>query len=88
VDCVSQALTWIYFGDAAGQLFVYSLRGAQEIVSVVEAADNPDDPQQARAEQTIVEAAAKLNIPLDAFRSSLDQIAEDPYTKFLVNVWR
>ncbi len=88
VDCVSQALTWIYFGDAGAQLFGYSLRGAQEIVSVVLTADNDEDPRQARAQQTIIEAAQKLNIPPEAFRSSLDQIADDPYTKFLVNVWR
>jgi hypothetical protein len=88
VDCVSQALAWIYFGDDCSKLFPLSLRGAQEIVSVVDAADNSADPEQARAQQTIAAAAAKLNIPADAFRSSLDQIAQDPYTKFLVNAWR
>jgi len=88
VDCVSQALTWIYFGEDSAKLFEFSLRGAQEIVSVVQSADDPRDPDQARSIQTISDAAAKLEIPPDAFRSTLDQIAEDPYTMFLVKAWR
>jgi hypothetical protein len=88
VDCVSQALTWIYFGDDSAKLFEFSLRGAQEIVCLVESADDPHDPDQARSLQTINDAAAKLEIPPDAFRSTLDQIAEDPYTMFLVKAWR
>ena len=88
VDCVSQALAWIYFGDDSQKLFEFSLRGAQEIYSVVQTADDPNDEDQERALQTINEAAAKLNIPPEAFRSTLDQIAQDPYTKFLVNAWR
>ena len=88
VDCISQALAWIYFGDDSQKLFEFSLRGAQEIYSVVQTADDPDDEDHERALQTIAEAATKLNIPPDAFRSTLDQIAQDPYTKFLVNAWR
>jgi len=88
VDCVSQALAWIYFGDDSQKLFEFSLRGAQEIYSVVQTADDPNDEDQERALQTITDAATKLNIPPDAFRSTLDQIAQDPYTKFLVNAWR
>jgi len=99
VDCVSQALAWIYFGKNENyeHLFGLSLRGAQEIYSVILDASSvldTSDPnfdiqleKQARALQTILDAAGDLKIPPDAFRSSLDQIAEDPYTKFLVNVW-
>jgi hypothetical protein len=88
VDSISQALAWIYFGDDSQKLFEFSFRGAQEICSVVQTADDPDDKDQERAQQTISEAAAKLNVPEAGFRSTLDQIAQDPYTKFLVNAWR
>ena len=90
VDCVSQALAWIYFGmnDKYDDLMGLSLRGAQEIYSLIlDASDSVDSEKKARALQTILDAAADLKIPPDAFRSSLDQIAEDPYTKFLTNIW-
>ena len=90
VDCVSQALAWIYFGmnDQYDELMGLSLRGAQEIYSLIlDASDSVDSEKKARALQTILDAAAALKIPPDAFRSSLDQIAEDPYTKFLTNIW-
>ena len=88
VDCVSQALAWIYFQNDCAKLFGYSMRGAQEIASLTQWADDPDNPErQARAKQSIKDAAAKLNLSEQAFRTTLDQIAEDPYTRFLVNVW-
>ena len=31
VDCISQALLWIYFQDNVQKLYVLSLRGAQEV---------------------------------------------------------
>ena len=88
VDCVSQALAWIYFQDDCASLFELSLRGAYEIAYVVQTANNPSDlVKQAAAIQTIQAAAARLKIDPIAFRTSLDQIAEDPYTIFLINVW-
>jgi hypothetical protein len=88
VDCVSQALAWIYFGDNLEKLSAYSLRGAQEIVAVMKAAGDATHPEeQMRANQTIDAAAALLQIDKNAFRSTLDQVAEDPYSEFLVNVW-
>jgi hypothetical protein len=88
VDCVSQALAWIYFGDNLAKLSAYSLRGAQEIASVMSAAQDATNPEeQARANQTIDAAAVLLQIDKDAFRSALDQVARDPYSEFLVNVW-
>lgn len=93
VDCVSQALSWIYFGEDSGKLFAFSMRGAQEIAAVIRWADQTTvtteqgRAQHERAQQTILAAAKQLNISPDAFRTSLDQISEDPYVKFLVNVW-
>jgi hypothetical protein len=92
VDCVSQALDWIYFKDDCDKLFEFSLRGAQEIIFLTQLADGTEGVNapatQARAEQTIKDAAAKLGLSADAFRSTLDQIADDPYARFLFNVWQ
>lgn len=88
VDCVSQALAWIYFEDHSKDLEVFSLRGAQEIVALTRWADDAKDPdQQAKAKQTIVAAATRLGLDPVAFRMTLDQISLDPYSIFLVNVW-
>jgi hypothetical protein len=88
IDCVSQALAWIYLGDGLSTLTPLSLRGAQEIASLMTDSGNTKDATiQQRADNTITAAAALLKIDKDAFRSTLVQVAEDPYTIFLVNVW-
>ena len=88
VDCVSQALAWIYFEEKCKDLAPYAMRGAQEIVSITRSADDVRYPvQQALAQKSIQEAAAKLGIDPAAFRTTLDQIAQDPYSVFLVNIW-
>ena len=59
----------------------YAMRGAQEIVSITRSADDVRYPvQQALAQKSIQEAAAKLGIDPAAFRTTLDQIAQDPYS--------
>ncbi len=102
VDCVSQALMWIYFGKDCAKLFALSLRGAQEVSAVMDWLDpdlssgvSDDDAQRlpsvaqrkACAEETVAAAAGILNISKDALRMTLYQISRDPYTEFLVNVW-
>jgi hypothetical protein len=85
VDCVSQALMWIYFGKDCQALFPLSLRGAQEVSALVTWLDDPRHKESAT--QTLVDAASRLNVSQGALRTTLCQIAEDPYSKFLVNVW-
>jgi hypothetical protein len=88
VDCVSQALAWIYLGDGLSTLTPLSLRGAQEIASLMaDSRSTKDATLQKLADDTIAAAAALLKIDSAAFRSTLVQIADDPYTIFLVNVW-
>jgi hypothetical protein len=85
VDCVSQALLWIYFGDDTKKLFQYSLRGAQEVAALVSWLT--DDDHKASAEQAVADAAKALNMNELAFRATLAQVAEDPYTVFLIDIW-
>jgi hypothetical protein len=87
VDCVSQALGWIYFQEDSAKLLALSMRGAQEITNVVRWARDASDPRQASAEQAILDAATKLGLSDMAFRATLAQIVADPYSEFLVNVW-
>jgi hypothetical protein len=88
-DCISQALLWIYFGDQAEALAIYSLRGAFEANSLVQDLNSGS----ARAKQTIADvvallAANNIQISGDALQTTLEQIADDPYTLFLVDIWK
>jgi hypothetical protein len=96
VDCVSQALMWIYFGEESKELFSLSLRGAQEIHALVYWGTTPVDPtdpnaptqaEQDEAKQALQAAAAKLGMDPIAFMATINQIAEDPYTIFLRDIW-
>lgn len=85
VSCVSQALMYIYFGEDSKKLARFSLIGALEIAALLRW--TKDDDKKALAEKTIQDAAAALNISPEALCINLAQIAEDPYTAFLANVW-
>jgi hypothetical protein len=88
VDCVSQALAWMYFQDDSAKLVELSMRGAQEITAVVQWSANATDPvKQGYADQAILDAAAKLGLSDKALRTTFAQIVQDSYTEFLVNVW-
>jgi hypothetical protein len=88
VDCVSQALAWMYFQDDCAKLIELSMRGAQEITAVVDwSTDGTDAVKQDYAKQAILDAAVKLNMSEKALRTTFAQIIEDPYTEFLVKVW-
>ena len=83
-DCVSGALLWIYFPDKMNIMCAYSLRGAQEVGSFMDTLNNSPT---AETLSVLHAAAAALSVPSAALRTTLDQVAEDPYTKFLREVW-
>lgn len=85
IDCVSQALLWIYVGDKAKILEVYSLRGAQEVSSLIGSLRNPAEHDQAAA--TLDAAAGALGIAPVPLQTTLEQVADDPYTAFICSIW-
>jgi hypothetical protein len=96
LDCMSQALLWVYFQDKTKLLYPLSLRGAQETAALIRALQGISFPvqnaaalssEQARAVATLQAAAAALAITDQALLTTLDQVANDPYTKFIVEVW-
>jgi len=97
LDCMSQALLWVYFEDKTRLLFPLSLRGAQEARGLVESLNGVTFPldatQQLNADQkkavaTLQEASKVLGISDAACSTALVQVADDPYTVFIENVWR
>jgi hypothetical protein len=85
IDCVSQALMWIYFSENGKKLFPLSLRGAQETACIVSWLNIASKAPEAN--QVITDGAAIMGMTILSFRATLDQIAEDPYTKFIVDIW-
>lgn len=88
IDCISQALFWMYFGDKTAALQIYSLRGAQEASSLYGSLSDADPACQTRALATLKAAADALSITPDTLRETLEQVACDPYSKFICQIWR
>jgi hypothetical protein len=96
LDCMSQALLWVYFQDKTQSLFQYSLRGSQEALALVEAFEGKASPnseelcefRQQEVKAAFAEIATKLNMTVDSFVTTLRQVAVDPYTQFIAKVWK
>jgi hypothetical protein len=87
VDITSQALAHIYIGDSLEKLRPLSLRGAQEIASMIGELDQGDDNLKSMANATISAAARELGIDEVSMERTLREIAADPFTEFLSIVW-
>jgi len=87
VDITSQALAHIYIGDKLENLRAISLRGAQEIASMIRELDEGDDNIKKMAKATITAAARELGIDEVSMERTLREIAADPFTEFLLAVW-
>jgi hypothetical protein len=86
VDCVSQALLAIYFPTQGAILCSYSLRGSQETGTFVAQLRGQTGDQQQGLE-VLNSLAAALNLPAAALKLTFEQVADDPYNKFLQQVW-
>jgi hypothetical protein len=96
VDCMSQALLWVYFQDKTKLLYPLSLRGAQETHTLMQTLKDITFPvpagaaltvDQSRAAATVEAAASIIGIDKQALLTTFDQVANDPYTCFIVALW-
>jgi hypothetical protein len=83
VDCISQALLWVYVQDDIHLLYVLSLRGAQEVSTFMDTYDSGDEG----AKKTLAEVAARLKIGEAALLQTLGQVRDDPSTRFMAKIW-
>ena len=97
LDCMSQALLYVYFEEKTRSLFKLSVRGAQEAISLMNGLQGVcvpyDDTQplsneQKTAKATLQAIASILGISDAAVYSTLDQVAADPYAKMISKVWK
>lgn len=92
LDCVSQALAWCYFGEQLNLIRPFGLRGAFEIRTLISQMDNADPDDEAvrdreRAEELLPMVATAINIDPLLLEHAFREIALDPYTAFLHNIW-
>ena len=87
LDCSSQSLLWLYLGKNIEKLRVLGLRGAQEAAVLYDGLNSADHNIKKASQNNFREIAKTLGLEEDAFYITLIQIAEDPYTKFIYNVW-
>jgi hypothetical protein len=87
VDCVSEALAWIYLEGDLAKARRYSMRGAQEITNLIDDVDGGTKASAARARKAIDALAKELKIDATALEKTLREIAGDPYTAFIHTVW-
>jgi len=90
VDLVSQALAWVYVGDKLSLLRPLGIRGAYEAKTLFECISlkDLDDPQNKESAMKILPAVAEvLGRKVDEVDFLLREIAFDPYTDFIYEVW-
>lgn len=88
LDSVSQALLWVYFEDRVRLLYPLGLRGAQDVSTLFQDLDSEDHTIKRAAEKNLKAAAALLDLEEETFKYTLLSVKEDPYAKFIFNVWQ
>jgi hypothetical protein len=89
-DLMNQALAWIYFEKQLAVLRALGLRGACEIKDFIDAYDGVGDTPATdamHAKAAMPSIAAKVGQTEDTVQIAFRQIAGDPYTLFLNQVW-
>jgi hypothetical protein len=87
IDSISQALLWVYFEDTVKKLYPLSLRGAQEVCTLLNDLESSDPVIRKGARENLKEAAAAASLNEDSFQYTLTVVKDDPYSQFLFNVW-
>ena len=88
VDCMNQALAWLYFEEGMARIRPLGLRGAAEIKHLYDDLTAPRSQRvRATARATLRAAAQALGKDERALMFAFTEIAEDPYTEFLDEIW-
>lgn len=87
IDSISQALLWVYFEDKVKKLYPLSLRGAQEVCTLLDDLVSVKPKEKEAAEQSLKTAAGLMDLDEKSFLYTLIVVKDDPYAQFLFNVW-
>lgn len=92
-DLMGQALVRIYLGDASDKVAPMGLRGAVEVTGFIEnfhyaGSDVGRLADQATAKAILPQVASAIGLTESETQFVLCQIAGDPYSQFLSEIWR
>jgi hypothetical protein len=87
VDSISQALLWVYLEDEVKKLYRLSLRGAQEVCSLLSELDSDEPKARHAAELNLKAASDLLGIDKESFKYTLLTVRDDPYAQFIFSIW-
>lgn len=87
IDCISQALLWLYIGNNIDKLRPLGMRGAYEAATLYSMLNSTDPKEKNIADENLKEIVKALDINERAFQITLLNVAEDPYTKFICDIW-
>jgi hypothetical protein len=91
LDIVGQALVAIYFsGNGFGDVLVprrFGLRSAIEVADLHESYEEKNAAHKAQAETIMKDVADALKLDVPTIANIIVQIAEDPATELLANLW-
>jgi hypothetical protein len=98
IDIASQALAWVYLGDRLNDLRPAGLRGAIEICYFLKQLTDPAAKVYPLMLQLLAVAPrlpqdvvgpppVKRQLDMPSFLNACDEIANDPYTEFLMKIW-
>jgi hypothetical protein len=83
-DHMSQALLARYLRDSMAKLRPLGLIGAQEVYNLCGLLD----AGAPRSKAVLTEAAKALALDENALLNTFEEVAQDPFTKFLASLWR
>ncbi len=86
-DCMNQALAWMYFQDDLNVIRPLGMRGAAEIMNLIDAYDDTANVDHQRAVAAFPKIADAIKQDPVTLQVAFHEIAEDPYTIFLSRVW-
>jgi hypothetical protein len=92
-DCMNQALAWMYLEDSLDVIRPLGMRGAVEIKYLMDSYDTEDDADpidlaaREDAQDVLPLIAAAIKQSPSTLLTTFRQVAEDPFTIFLAEIW-
>jgi predicted flap endonuclease-1-like 5' DNA nuclease len=87
LDLVSQALAFVYLDDKLKTLRPMGLRGAYELAILCLETRTPTSPWHKNSTAVLPQAAKAVDLTTEQFKNTLHEIADDPYTGFLIHAY-
>jgi hypothetical protein len=89
VDCVSQALLFVYVGkDCLEKLTRIGIRGAYEMRAILLGLEEGDSDEREQAKQKLRSIAEQIGYAPDSLENVCVEAGDDPCTVFIYETWR